>query len=105
MSGSGCRSCRGRRCGSRGPLVHGVGIRADLLECKHRMSILSTRRAALKRPLPMDIALIRRDMKFARLGPSGAEIPVLIEGEEYLDLRPVTSDVNGDFLAGDFRAR
>ena len=44
-------------------------------------------------------------MKFARLGPSGAEIPVLIEGEEYLDLRPVTSDVNGDFLAGDFRAR
>jgi len=44
-------------------------------------------------------------MKFARLGPSGAEIPVLIEGERHLDLRPVTSDVNGDFLAGDFRAR
>ena len=44
-------------------------------------------------------------MKFARLGPSGAEIPVLIEGDHYLDLRPVTSDVHGDFLAGDFRAR
>ncbi|WP_372969056.1 fumarylacetoacetate hydrolase family protein [Microbacterium sp.] len=44
-------------------------------------------------------------MKFARLGPSGAEIPVLIEGEQYLDLRPVTSDVHGDFLAGDFRVR
>lgn len=44
-------------------------------------------------------------MKFARLGPSGAEIPVLLEGDHYLDLRPVTSDVNGDFLAGDFRAR
>lgn len=44
-------------------------------------------------------------MKFARLGPADAEIPVLIEGDHYLDLRPVTSDVNGDFLAGDFRAR
>ncbi|WP_341955587.1 fumarylacetoacetate hydrolase family protein [Microbacterium sp. LWH13-1.2] len=44
-------------------------------------------------------------MKFARLGTPGAEIPVLIEGDRYLDLRSVTSDVNGDFLAGDFRAR
>ncbi|WP_424937149.1 MULTISPECIES: fumarylacetoacetate hydrolase family protein [Bacteria] len=40
-------------------------------------------------------------MKFARLGASGAEIPaVLVEGHFY-DLRSVTSDVNGDFLADD----
>ena len=44
-------------------------------------------------------------MKFARLGTPGAEIPVLLEGDRYLDLRPLTSDVNGDFLAGDFVAR
>ncbi|MFJ2544640.1 fumarylacetoacetate hydrolase family protein [Microbacterium sp. NPDC087589] len=44
-------------------------------------------------------------MKFARLGTPGAEIPVLVESDRYLDLRSVTSDVNGDFLAGDFRAR
>jgi len=44
-------------------------------------------------------------MKFARLGAPGTEIPVLIDGERFLDLRPLTSDVNGDFLAGDFRAR
>ncbi|WP_102194084.1 fumarylacetoacetate hydrolase family protein [Microbacterium aurantiacum] len=44
-------------------------------------------------------------MKFARLGDPGTEIPVLIEGDHYLDLRAVTSDVNGDFLAGDFRTR
>lgn len=44
-------------------------------------------------------------MKFARLGAPGAEIPVLVEGDSHLDLRAVTSDVNGDFLAGDFRAR
>ena len=30
---------------------------------------------------------------------------VLIDGDRHLDLRPVTSDVNGDFLASDFRAR
>ncbi|MBO9626621.1 MAG: fumarylacetoacetate hydrolase family protein [Microbacterium sp.] len=44
-------------------------------------------------------------MKFARLGAPGAEIPVLVEGDRYLDLRPVTSDVNGDFLASDARGR
>ncbi|MCK2025274.1 fumarylacetoacetate hydrolase family protein [Microbacterium sp. SSW1-47] len=44
-------------------------------------------------------------MKFARLGTPGAEIPVLVEGDRYLDLRPLTSDVNGDFLAGDVAAR
>ena len=43
-------------------------------------------------------------MKFARLGDPGAEIPVLVEGDRFFDLRAVTSDVNGDFLAGDFRS-
>src|SRR5690606_3538014 len=44
-------------------------------------------------------------MKFARLGSPGSEIPVVIDGDRLLDLRPVTSDVNGDFLASDFGAR
>ncbi|WP_175984977.1 fumarylacetoacetate hydrolase family protein [Microbacterium tenebrionis] len=44
-------------------------------------------------------------MKFARLGAPGSEIPVLIDGDRHLDLRAVTSDVNGDFLESDFRAR
>jgi 2-keto-4-pentenoate hydratase/2-oxohepta-3-ene-1,7-dioic acid hydratase in catechol pathway len=44
-------------------------------------------------------------MKFARLGDPGAEIPVLVEGDRFFDLRAVTSDVDGDFLAGDFQAR
>ncbi len=44
-------------------------------------------------------------MKFARLGDPGTEIPVLVDGDRYLDLRPVTSDVNGDFLATDIVAR
>jgi len=44
-------------------------------------------------------------MKFARLGAPGSEIPVLLDGDRHLDLRPVTSDVNGDFLSSDFRAR
>lgn len=44
-------------------------------------------------------------MKFARLGAPGSEIPVLVEGDRHLDLRPVTSDVDEDFLSGDFQAR
>lgn len=44
-------------------------------------------------------------MKFARLGELGAEIPVLVEGDVHLDLRPVTSDVDGDFLASDVHSR
>ncbi|CAH0154216.1 fumarylacetoacetate hydrolase family protein [Microbacterium sp. Bi121] len=44
-------------------------------------------------------------MKFARLGAPGSEIPVVLDGDRHLDLRPLTSDVNGDFLAGDFHAR
>lgn len=44
-------------------------------------------------------------MKFARLGDPGAEIPVLVDGDRHLDLRSVTSDVDGGFLASDFRER
>lgn len=44
-------------------------------------------------------------MKFARLGAPGEEIPVLVDGDRYLDLRPVTSDLSGDFLVTDVRAR
>jgi len=40
-------------------------------------------------------------MKFARLGGPGSEIPVVIAEDRTYDLRPVTSDVNGDFLATD----
>ena len=41
-------------------------------------------------------------MRFARLGPAGSEIPVAIDTDgEVLDLRPVTTDVTGSFLASD----
>ncbi|MFE6996948.1 fumarylacetoacetate hydrolase family protein [Microbacterium sp. NPDC057659] len=40
-------------------------------------------------------------MKFARMGEPGSEVPVVIDGDHTYDLRPVTSDVNGDFLADD----
>jgi 2,4-diketo-3-deoxy-L-fuconate hydrolase len=40
-------------------------------------------------------------MKFARLGDPGNEIPVVIDGERHLDLRPLTSDVDGRFLSDD----
>ena len=40
-------------------------------------------------------------MRFARLGPIGEEIPVVLDGDDVLDLRPVTSDVDGAFLADD----
>jgi len=42
-----------------------------------------------------------RIMKFARLGEPGSEIPVVIDGDRTFDLRPVTSDVDGTFLADD----
>lgn len=44
-------------------------------------------------------------MKFARLGEPGREIPVVIDGDRHLDLRSLTSDVNGDFLADSPRER
>lgn len=40
-------------------------------------------------------------MKFARLGEPGREIPVVLDGDRRLDLRPLTSDVDGRFLADD----
>lgn len=44
-------------------------------------------------------------MKFARLGDPGSEIPVVFDGTQYLDIRSLTSDVTGDFLADDPVAR
>lgn len=44
-------------------------------------------------------------MKFARLGAVGAEIPVVIDGNRTLDLRSLTSDVDGAFLENDPVAR
>lgn len=44
-------------------------------------------------------------MKFARLGEPGREIPVVIDGDRHLDLRSLTSDVNGAFLADSPRER
>ena len=38
-------------------------------------------------------------MKLARLGDLGREIPVLIHGDRYLDLRGVVSDINADALS------
>ena len=38
-------------------------------------------------------------MKFARLGAVGHEIPVVVTDDGYLDLRPLTPDVDGAFLA------
>lgn len=40
-------------------------------------------------------------MKFARLGDRGREVPVVIEGHRFLDIRSLTSDITGDFLADD----
>lgn len=38
-------------------------------------------------------------MKLARLGPVGKEIPVVVTDDGYLDLRGVTADIDGRFLA------
>jgi 2-keto-4-pentenoate hydratase/2-oxohepta-3-ene-1,7-dioic acid hydratase in catechol pathway len=38
-------------------------------------------------------------MSFARLGNPGSEIPVLQSGDATYDLRPITSDIDGAFLA------
>jgi len=37
-------------------------------------------------------------MRFARLGPVGQEIPVVWDGDRALDLRPLTKDIDGEFL-------
>lgn len=44
-------------------------------------------------------------MRFARLGTPSHETPVLVDGETSYDLRPVTADIDGDFLGGDGPAR
>lgn len=44
-------------------------------------------------------------MRFARLGPVGQEIPVVVEGEVAYDLRPVTPDIDGAFLSSGGPAR
>lgn len=38
-------------------------------------------------------------MKFARLGPVGHEIPVVVSEGRYLDLRSVTTDIDGQFFS------
>ncbi|WP_395243533.1 fumarylacetoacetate hydrolase family protein [Agromyces sp. MMS24-K17] len=38
-------------------------------------------------------------MRFARLGAVGAEVPVVVDGDRILDLRGLTADVDGAFLA------
>jgi 2-keto-4-pentenoate hydratase/2-oxohepta-3-ene-1,7-dioic acid hydratase in catechol pathway len=40
-------------------------------------------------------------VKFARLGARGHENPALLGDDGWYDLRPVTSDIDGDFLSGD----
>jgi len=44
-------------------------------------------------------------MKFARLGEQGHEVPVVVAENGIFDLRPLTSDVSGEFLASDPVAR
>ena len=44
-------------------------------------------------------------MKLARIGEPGQEIPVVVDGDHYFDIRSITADVDGAFLAGDGIAR
>ncbi|MDR6612123.1 fumarylacetoacetate hydrolase family protein [Leifsonia sp. 1010] len=44
-------------------------------------------------------------MRFMRLGEPGAEIPVVTDGTTTWDLRPLTADIDGAFLADDGLAR
>jgi 2,4-didehydro-3-deoxy-L-rhamnonate hydrolase len=39
-------------------------------------------------------------MKLARLGPIGAERPVVVAGGAYYDLSGITADIDGGFVAG-----
>lgn len=38
-------------------------------------------------------------MKFARIGELGCEVPAVLEGDRWFDLRPLTADITGEFLA------
>jgi 2-keto-4-pentenoate hydratase/2-oxohepta-3-ene-1,7-dioic acid hydratase in catechol pathway len=40
-------------------------------------------------------------MKVARLGAPGGEIPAVSGDDGWYDLRPLTCDIDGDFLSGD----
>ncbi|HEY4752309.1 MAG TPA: fumarylacetoacetate hydrolase family protein [Candidatus Limnocylindrales bacterium] len=40
-------------------------------------------------------------MRFARIGEPGREIPVVLAGDRLLDLRPLTTDIDGAFLSSD----
>ena len=40
-------------------------------------------------------------MHVLRVGPAGAERPVVSDGEQHFDLTPVTADIDGAFLAAD----
>ncbi|GAA5189999.1 fumarylacetoacetate hydrolase family protein [Rugosimonospora acidiphila] len=41
-------------------------------------------------------------MKLVRVGPAGAERPAVLDGDgRYYDISPVTTDIDGAFLAGD----
>ncbi|MBO4204611.1 fumarylacetoacetate hydrolase family protein [Micromonospora echinofusca] len=40
-------------------------------------------------------------MRFMRIGPAGAERPVLFDGTDHFDLSGVTADIDGAFLATD----
>lgn len=44
-------------------------------------------------------------MQFQRLGPLGSEIPVVRNGDQSFDLRPITADIDALFLAGDWTSR
>jgi len=38
-------------------------------------------------------------MRFARLGPRGREVPVVVDGDRFLDLTSLTADIDGVFFA------
>jgi 2-keto-4-pentenoate hydratase/2-oxohepta-3-ene-1,7-dioic acid hydratase in catechol pathway len=40
-------------------------------------------------------------MKLARIGPRGAEKPVVMQNDEWYDITSVTQDIDGEFLASD----
>ncbi|MEV0326107.1 fumarylacetoacetate hydrolase family protein [Micromonospora echinospora] len=44
-------------------------------------------------------------MRFMRIGPAGAERPVLVDGTDHFDLSGVTADIDAAFLAADPVAR
>ena len=38
-------------------------------------------------------------MRFGRIGPVGAEVPAVLDGDTWRDLRSVTNDIDGAFLS------